>query len=54
MAVQVADQEDGLEEEQGRCPGRRRAAKDRQDQSSDQRLHAEQQERGQPDRKGER
>ncbi len=54
VTVEVADQEDALEEEEDRRPHGRRAAEDRQDEAPDQRFDAEQQERRQPDRQGER
>ena len=38
VAVQVADEEDGLEEEQDGRPDRRRATEDRQHQPADERL----------------
>jgi hypothetical protein len=43
VAVQVAHEEDRLEEEQDRRPDRRRPSEDGQHQTADQRLDAEQQ-----------
>ncbi len=54
VTVEVAEQQDGLEEEEDRRPHGRRPAEDRQDEAADERFHAEQQERGQPDRQRER
>ncbi len=53
VTVGVAREQDRLEEEQHGRPHGRRPAEDRQDETADERLHAEQQERRQADGHGE-
>ena len=54
VAVQVADEEHALEEEQDRRPDRRRPAEDGEHEPADQGLDTEQEEGRQPDRQRER